>query len=327
MQASQNILDTVSQSIHLVAYPDWSQPEDVLYHDIMILLRGIATHPQHQAIHLALDIGDQINPDTANLLVSDVIMMLLSEDAVDFNDGTEVSLISAKEREEWQLFHATAQARIAFPHGDIARTTALHYRQIPVYKIDDIVSGTLFPLPSPHKLHIGCGQIYFEGWLHVDADESLPTVDLVWDASQPLPFADQSCTFIYNEHFLEHLTIDQGIAFLQECYRLLLPGGVLRIAMPCLETLVRKYLSEDWRNQDWLQWNDYQFIQTRAEMINIGFRWWGHQWLYDREELHRRLCDAGFATLHDVRWGESSHPDLRQRETRKDSLLICEAEK
>ena len=76
-----------------------------------------------------------------------------------------------------------------------------------------------------------------------------------------------------------------------------------------------------------MTWPEYQFIQTRAEMLNIAFHWWGHQWLYDREEFHRRLGEAGFPEIRDMPWGESGIPDFRNRETRKDSLLICEAEK
>ena len=79
------------------------------------------------------------------------------------------------------------------------------------------------------------------------------------------------------------------------------------------------------RDQDWLTWPSSQFIRTRAEMLNIAFRWWGHQWLYDHEELDRRLREAGWEELAPVEWGQSRHPALRERETRVDSLLIFEA--
>lgn len=59
-------------------------------------------------------------------------------------------------------------------------------------------------------------------------------------------------------------------------------------------------------------------------MLNIAFRWWGHQWLYDQEELHSRLWEAGFSIIRDVEWVNSDIPELRNLETRKDSLLICE---
>lgn len=179
----------------------------------------------------------------------------------------------------------------------------------------------------PYRLNVGCGEVRFDGWINVDLNDRPGIVDVVCDVTQPIPLPDGQCELIYNEHLLEHLTIDQGVHFLSECHRLLSPDGVLRIAMPSLEYILSKYASEDWRDQDWLTWPAYRFIQTRAEMVNIALRWWGHQWVYDREELHRRLREAGFSEIVNVDRNESTHPELRQRETRPDSRLICEARK
>ncbi|BAY92023.1 MULTISPECIES: class I SAM-dependent methyltransferase [unclassified Tolypothrix] len=180
----------------------------------------------------------------------------------------------------------------------------------------------------PYQLNVGCGNIKFQGWVNIDLAFVPNVTDIIWDASQKFSFLkDESCSLIYNEHFLEHLDIGQGLNFLSECYRLLNPSGVLRIAMPSLDYVVQKYNSENWRNQDWLSWKEYKFIQTRAEMINVAFRSWGHQWLYDQEELERRLYEVGFKELRNVQWGISEISELNNRETRTDSMLICEAKK
>jgi len=60
-------------------------------------------------------------------------------------------------------------------------------------------------------------------------------------------------------------------------------------------------------------------------MITIAFRWWGHQYLYNREELERALSDAGFSTLEFVEHSQSKYDDLKGLETRLDSKLIVEA--
>lgn len=181
---------------------------------------------------------------------------------------------------------------------------------------------------SPYKLNVGSGTVKFEGWVNIDLERVTNITDVIWDATNKFSFLeDSSCSLIYNEHFLEHLDIQDGVSFLSECYRLLMPGGILRIAMPSLEYVITKYNSEDWKDQDWLTWPQYQFIKTKAEMINIAFRWWGHQWLYDREELHRRLHESGFNKIKDVEWRNSDVSELKNRETRLDSILLCEAEK
>jgi predicted SAM-dependent methyltransferase len=179
----------------------------------------------------------------------------------------------------------------------------------------------------PYKIHLGCGRVHLDGWVNVDADGASPAVDLVWDLRHPLPFPDDSCELLYSEHVLEHFTVEDGLSLLRECRRVLRSGGVLRIAMPSLDDILRKSVGADWRDQDWLSWPEYRAIQTRAEMLNVAFRWWGHQWLYDREELRRRLAEAGFSHADDCARGQSAIADLRERETRADSNLVCEARK
>lgn len=176
----------------------------------------------------------------------------------------------------------------------------------------------------PYKLHMGCGRNVLPGWLNLDLEPAVDGV-IAWDMRYRLPLEDGSAVLIHNEHFLEHLTPDEGLDFLRECRRLLAPDGVLRIAMPDLHELVRKYWEEDWRDQPVIKLHHLEWIKTRAEMINVGFRNWGHKWNYDREELHRRLEEAGFHRIEDAAWGESEHITLRKLETRPESKLICEA--
>ncbi len=180
----------------------------------------------------------------------------------------------------------------------------------------------------PYKLNIGCGPVKFKDWVNVDIVQKWGKVrvDLVWDATQPFPLPDSSCSLIYNEHFIEHLSVPQGLAFLTECKRILMPGGILRIATPSLEDTVHQYLN-DWRNPNWVRLPGLEHVKTPAEMLNMAFREWGHQWIYDDEELHRRLIESGFTILNNKEWGLSENPELCNRETRKESVLIIEAVK
>lgn len=171
------------------------------------------------------------------------------------------------------------------------------------------------------RLHVGCGTNRFPGWVNADID---PRADLIVFLERKLPFADGSLDRIYSEHVIEHVPYAVAVRFFREARRALRPGGVMRIAMPDLDELVERY-RDDWRNQDWLTWPEFSFIRTRAEMINLAFRGWGHQHLYNREELARALEEAGFRDVRFAAWGQSRHEDLCGLETRKDSLLIAEA--
>lgn len=83
---------------------------------------------------------------------------------------------------------------------------------------------------------------------------------------------------------------------LKEAYRVLRPKGALRVAMLGLDDLVDTY-QNNWRCMDWVKCPEFAFIQTRAEMTYIAFRWWGHQHLYNRGELQRDLRNAGFCDI------------------------------
>jgi predicted SAM-dependent methyltransferase len=155
------------------------------------------------------------------------------------------------------------------------------------------LSRSAFPL----KVNIGCGKEPFAGWANLDIDPE-SGADIIWDVADGLPFADDSCAYVYSEHFLEHLPVQRGVCFLAECYRSLWKGGVARVAMPLAQEVIRHYYENDWVQQPWLEKYGYTWIKTRAEYINVCFREWGHQWLYALEELERRLREAGFKDIN-----------------------------
>ena len=57
----------------------------------------------------------------------------------------------------------------------------------------------------------------------------------------PLKFNDNTFDFIYCSHFIEHLTKDQLRRFLNECYRILKPNGIIRIVTPDFDEMVFTY--------------------------------------------------------------------------------------
>ncbi len=47
-----------------------------------------------------------------------------------------------------------------------------------------------------------------------------------------LQFEDASFSFIFSEHFFEHLFVDEALSLFAECYRILEPAGVMRVSVP-----------------------------------------------------------------------------------------------
>lgn len=205
----------------------------------------------------------------------------------------------------------------------------LFTKKIPTESVDAIVSGLLNDMKGPIKLNVGCGTDYKDGWINIDnnTDNNIEKLDLNWDLRNPLPFADESVDFIFNEHFFEHLTVEEAMPAMQDLMRVLKPGGVMRIAMPDLENIVHNYLHVPLKDDPVIKAFKIDFVRTRAEWMNMSFRWWDHKWLYDWEELERRINDAGYTKVKREKLRKSKHPELRDLEIRDGSLLIAEVTK
>jgi predicted SAM-dependent methyltransferase len=93
-------------------------------------------------------------------------------------------------------------------------------------------------------LNIGCGYHYIKSseWVNIDFSKTGDGV-IAHNLLSGIPFAENTFDFVYHSHVLEHFTKDDGIKLIKECYRVLKPGGILRIAIPNLESIVREYIS------------------------------------------------------------------------------------
>ena len=154
------------------------------------------------------------------------------------------------------------------------------------------------------RLHIGSGPVTIPGWTNVDIAR-WPGVDIVLDVREPWPMNDVE--FVFAEHFIEHLTLSDGLTFLRSCRAALKPDGVLRLSTP---------------NLDWVWLTHYKNPDEMSEdekligclEINRAFHGWGHEFLYNVHTLELALRAAGFAEVAARAYGESPRPELRELE-------------
>lgn len=154
---------------------------------------------------------------------------------------------------------------------------------------------------APVRLHVGCGTEAIPGWVNLD-NKALPGVDRVIDVTAGLPFDGVSA--IYAEHFIEHLSLDQGLAFLRECRRALRDDGVMRLSTPNLDWVYLTHYRVG-------QWPGAEESVSDCFVLNRAFHGWGHQFLYNRETLAAVLRASGFASVSFHRYGESGVEALR----------------
>ncbi len=124
------------------------------------------------------------------------------------------------------------------------------------------------------KLNLGCGQRFHPDWENVDLSPARPIVHQ-HDLRKGVPYPDQTFDAVYHSHVLEHFPRRLAPMFIGECYRVLKPGGVMRVAVPDLEQITRAYLDalekarqglDGWeRNHEWMILEMYdQTVRTQT---------------------------------------------------------------
>jgi predicted SAM-dependent methyltransferase len=191
--------------------------------------------------------------------------------------------------------------------------------------------------PEP-KLHVGCGRYSLEGWLNADINLDHSNIDIFLDARDHLPFEDDQFQFVYAEHLIEHLTYDEGRRFCKEVFRILRPGGVMRISTPDLQFLLRYYADHSEIAEEFTEYHTREFlradVRSRALVLSNFFYDFGHRIIYDWDLLVELLREAGLQRVERRRAGESSYPELRGIEQHgrdypfnEEESLVVEAEK
>ncbi|MCX5416002.1 methyltransferase domain-containing protein [Streptomyces sp. NBC_00059] len=155
------------------------------------------------------------------------------------------------------------------------------------------------------------------------------------DVRDPLPFADHTFEWVYAEHFVEHLSPAEGIQWLREVGRVLVPGGVVRLTTPDLRRYLQSYLQDDGffaehrRRLVRLGAPPQELPDRPAFWVNQIFQFHGHQWIYDHEELSYALRQAGFPAngVVDRPFREGAVPAMAMldRAVRNDETLYVEA--
>lgn len=91
------------------------------------------------------------------------------------------------------------------------------------------------------RVNIACGNSYVDGWHNLDYAPQSPSV-VKANLLSRLPIADGQAEVVYSSHFLEHIPRARVSDFLAECYRIMAPGGRIRLVLPDLEEMCRTYL-------------------------------------------------------------------------------------
>jgi predicted SAM-dependent methyltransferase len=190
---------------------------------------------------------------------------------------------------------------------------------------------------SVRKLQIGCHHHVLSGWLNTDLHPQAPGAVFL-DATKKFPFQDDTFDYIFSEHQLEHITFSEGSLMLEECFRVLKPGGKIRIAVPSLDFLLDLFsensnVMEQAYIANIIEQNFPGVSKNLpAFALNLAFTNWGHKFMYDMDSLKLILETAGFTNTEFCRANRSCDENLNGIEFRCSPLeqfktMIAEATK
>lgn len=148
------------------------------------------------------------------------------------------------------------------------------------------------------KLHIGCGKVYIPGFIHVDLMD-FDHIDYKIPADNLSVFDDSSADLIYACHILEHFKRTEIKNVLQEWFRVLKPGGILRVSVPGFEEIVAIYQ----------KYGDLKLVLgplVGGQTYLYNF----HYMAFDFKFLSELLKEAGFKEVRRYDWRKTEHAKI-----------------
>ncbi len=167
-------------------------------------------------------------------------------------------------------------------------------------------------------VNIGCGAKYVPGMVNIDGN-IFRKKDIWLDVTLGLPFRGNSVHGVYSSHLLEHLSVQDVRRLLTECYRVLKPGGALRLVVPSLEYAIQAYIQDkpallpDWPDR-------YRSIGGRFNNLMLCRN--QHATLLDFTFIEELLKDAGFSLTYREGPGKSQYFSPNHLQFESDPSLI-----
>lgn len=150
------------------------------------------------------------------------------------------------------------------------------------------------------KLNIGSfTTMYHHGWMNIDMHDLAGFAQQHryqyqrLDVRAGLPYNTGTVDLIACCHMLEHLTYQEGLAFLRDCRRVLKPDGAIRIQVPDANLLAGIY-ARDEELSEFDEINDGCAASPTAAGKLWQLLFSGHQMAYDCETLEHILKESGF---------------------------------
>jgi len=147
------------------------------------------------------------------------------------------------------------------------------------------------------KLNIGCGKIYKEGFINIDAFDST-VADKIMSADD-LKFSSNTVERIEANQIIEHFGLMKSINIFAEWFRVLKPGGILLIETPDLVESFKEFIKGD--------------LETRKKVLTwiygVESKGMVHSFCFPTDLLEMILEKTGFIVIEKSFYEkEKNHP-------------------
>ena len=189
------------------------------------------------------------------------------------------------------------------------------------------------------KLNLGCGSVRPEDWINTDSslNANIQKIPLVgkriaklfnpveynssnfryMNLNKRWSFEDNSVDVVYASHLFEHLSLKSAALFMKEAYRCLKQGGVIRIVVPDLYKISKKYIQDyesgNGEASNFIMWainmhregqygNPGLFKKMILEIQGYPHQ---HKFMYDEKSMINLFKISGFNNIASLQYGIS----------------------
>ena len=147
------------------------------------------------------------------------------------------------------------------------------------------------------KINIGCGiRDFGKEWIHIDGGDydHIDSKDILMK-----DFDKESVELMYASHFIEYFDRKEIVPILMRWREVLIPNGILRLAVPNFKVYARLYLEKKI-----LLDNCLGPLYGKMKMGNKTIY---HKTTYDYSSLKKLLEEVGMRNISKYNWKEKNH--------------------
>ena len=152
---------------------------------------------------------------------------------------------------------------------------------------------------QPVRLHLGCGNRYFDGYINIDGDYMAhdPNV-IIHDITKIFPLPNNCVDEILTVHVIEHISRQHILPMYKEFYRICKTGGFVAMEWPDLLKMCQEVV----KNPDCFWTHDKRLLKrTIAGIYGDSARYPDptmlHKWGYSADSMSKIFLEAGFSRI------------------------------